>query len=105
MRPVYEFYHFMGSTDMLTIASGWVIGMGAIELVTAFVNDLIWPVITYIFLLFKLKPKVLPEPPKTNIANIVKAMVTFALTLVVTYAIIYLFLSKFVMAILKKSRI
>lgn len=106
MKKASEFKLFFTEAEIITAAAGWAIGMVTIDLINAFVNDLLWPLILWsrdYWISFanegRRKDTAPPELLKLNYSHLIKAIITWMLSVLTVFLVIHLLLKRLLMRI------
>ena len=101
MRRTSEFKLFFTEAEIITAAAGWAVGMVSIDLINAFVNDMLWPLILYI------RQEVVHiggvynphgrKPLSFDVSDLMKAVITWLLSVLTVFLVIHLFLNRFLL--------
>lgn len=106
MKKSSEFKLFFTEAEIITVAAGWAIGMVTVDLINAFVNDLLWPLI--LWTQHGWRPVVVKgdvskktqELLKLNYSHLIKAVITWLLSVLTVFIVIHLFLKRFFLRVI-----
>lgn len=81
-------------TELITIAAGWAVGMFSFDLINAFLQDLLWPILENMWiqtlaLSTFYNNQDAPQLKEIKIGHLSKAIVSWGLSILVVYVVIY----------------